>query len=610
MWEAVRGCVKLALLGAQASFYASDMNAIRSMLRLGLALCLLAFPCRAFDAAGDELSSVNNLPRVALVIGNSRYKDTPLKNPGNDANAIAAQLQRMGFTVTLKVDAGRQEMIEAMRAFGGSLAKSKGIGLFYFAGHGAQLAWRNYLIPVDAAVNTIDDMQSRAVDMNALLDDLIRARNPMNIIILDACRDNPFGSQVVLTQKGLSQVDAPAGTLLAYATAPGNVAADGTGSNGLYTEFLLKEIQARDAKIEDIFKRVRLNVRRLSKGQQIPWESTSLEQDFYFIPPAAAKKLAPEELERQFEEELDIWTQIRASKDPAPLEDYLRRFPSGKFSELAQFRLDRLLAQMGEKPVEVGPSTGPARPGPSTQMKPASNASAPAVPPPLRLIAAAHAAELASVAPPGANPFTKGTAKADADYRVGDTYTYSRMDVFSKVEMGQFTERVSDVTDDEVVYNRGRRTTDLLGNDVVDRAGNELTPSQVYVYEYAVGKKWSTRFHIVRSGKGVHWKKGWNREDDIELSFKVVAKETITVPAGTFEAYRVEGHGHTLLGGTNLNYVYWIAPGQVRRVLALEIVGRNRGSRPTRADRYELVSFRQAAKERARVARADYSAGK
>jgi len=558
----------------------------RRMLQGMLGAGALALAGR--DASGQSREELNSLPRVALVIGNSRYKEAPLRNPGNDANAFATQLKGMRFTVTLQLDAGRQEMIEAIRAYGGSLAQSKGVGLFYFAGHGAQLAWRNYLIPVDAAIKTSDELLAQAVDMNALLDDLIRARNPMNIIILDACRDNPFGSQAALAQRGLSQLDAPAGTLLAYATSPGNVAADGTDANGLYTGFLLKEIQARDAKIEDVFKRVRLNVRRISKGQQIPWECTSLEQDFHFYPPVAARKLTPEELEKQFEEELEIWQRIRATKDAAQIEDYLRRFPSGKFSELAQFRLDRLLAQQGEKPVQQAPSASlPARAGGFLRVA---------------------AAEPARVAIPSRNPYTKGTAKADADYQAGDSYTYSRMDAFSRVESNQFQERVTEVTDFEVIYNRGRRVTDLLGNDIVGRGGAEFSPSQVFVYEYTIGKKWTTRFHVTRpeeGGRGMGKKAGGARirEDDIEINFRVVAKESITVPAGTFDAYRVEGNGFLVHGGVVQRHTYWIAPDRVRRVLAMEVfVAGQKGGTYKRADRFELVSYSQRTdKERARV---------
>lgn len=293
----------------------------------------------------DKPSPVNTLPRFALVMGNSKYPQEPLRNPGNDARAIASSLKELGFAVSLQVDCGRARMADAIQSFEAELAKSKGVGLFYYAGHGVQLAWRNYLVPVDAEIDKLEEVQQKAIELNALLQGLVRAHNPMNVIILDACRDNPFGQRVPTEVKGLSQFDAPPGSLLAYATAPGRTASDGPGENGLYTEHLLRELKVPDAKIEDVFKRVRLAVRRRSQGQQIPWESTSLEEDFYFVPPKAPNKVSPEELERQFEEELALWERIKTSTEPAPFEEYLRTRPSGRFAELAQFRLDRLLAQ-------------------------------------------------------------------------------------------------------------------------------------------------------------------------------------------------------------------------------------------------------------------------
>jgi len=290
-------------------------------------------------------STLNALPRFALVIGNTRYAEAPLRNPGNDAKAISGELRQLGFKVDLQIDAVRAQMADAIQAFSNELAKSKGVGLFYYAGHGAQLAWRNYLIPVDAVIERLEDMRDKTVELNSLLQGLVKARNPMNVIILDACRDNPFGTKVPTEQKGLSQFDAPPGSLLAYATSPGNTAGDGEGANGLYTENLVHELKVPEAKIEDVFKRVRLKVRLKSEGQQIPWESTSLEEDFYFQPPRQARKLSEEELEKQFEEELAIWEKIKGAKEPAPIENYLQSYPSGKFSELAQFRLNRLLAQ-------------------------------------------------------------------------------------------------------------------------------------------------------------------------------------------------------------------------------------------------------------------------
>ena len=541
--------------------HGSRRDLARRALQLLLAAGVLALPGGAFQAAPVDVSP-SALPRVALVIGNSRYKEAPLKNPGNDAAAIAEQLKRMGFTVDLQLDAGRKQMTDAFHSFGASLAKSKGVGLFYFAGHGAQLGWRNYLVPVDAAIGSVAEMQTQAVDVYQLLEDLIRARNAMNIIILDACRDNPFGTQVALEQKGLSQLDAPPGTLLAYATAPGNVAADGTGANGLYTGFLLKEIQVKQAKIEDVFKRVRLNVRLASKGQQIPWESTSLEGDFYFQPPAAGTQLAREEIERQFEEELSLWMKIGADKDIAALENYLRRYPSGKFSEVAQFRLDRLLAQQGEKPVQVA----------------------------------------AVVASPQ-RPYTLGTQRADTAFSVGDRYVYSRADLLNRDPAGEFTETVTEITDTEVIYNRGRRITDLLGNDVLARDGTQLSPSQIFIPEYSIGKKWTTRFHIIRGDKQLEKNdsrthkrrpaRPREREDDVEITLKVTGKETIKVPAGTFEAYRVEGRGAVAGTGGTWEYVYWIAPERARRVLAMEFTKRNARNAINSASRVELISYRQ-----------------
>ena len=147
------------------------------------------------------------------------------------------------------------------------------MGLFYFAGHGVQLQWQNYLLPVDAKVGTAADVAAQCIDVARLMGGIRQAANPMNVIILDACRDNPFGRDVGAEQKGLSQMDAPPATLLAYATAPGNTADDGSGANGLYTENLLREMTVREAKIEDVFKRVRLACGVPSPDGRIPWRA-------------------------------------------------------------------------------------------------------------------------------------------------------------------------------------------------------------------------------------------------------------------------------------------------------------------------------------------------
>jgi hypothetical protein len=468
-----------------------------------------------------------------------------LKNAPNDAVAMADHLKRMGFDVTIKLNATRSEMLETIRAFGNTLQKQKGVGLFYFAGHGAQLAWRNYLIPIDAKIKDVAEVEAQAVDMDMLLDSMSRARNPMNLVILDACRDNPFGGNVTMQQKGLSQIDAPSGTLLAYATAPGNTAADGLGANGLYTENMLKEMDTSFAKIEDIFKRVRLNVRLQSKGQQIPWESTSLEQDFYFRPPKDVKNLSLTESEQQFQEEFALWESIRESRSPAPLEDYLRRFPSGKFSELAQFRLDRVLAQNGERPVLVDSRTG--------------------------------------------NPYSKGTIRPNTEFSVGDSYTYRKSDITTKEATGKYTFTVTQITDDVLVYNKGTQVRDVLGNvyknvQYGEYSGSEGGAAQFFPAEYTIGKRWTARYHV-KGKDGKEW--------STEYVFRVVGKEKLSLPAGEFDAFKVEGQGSNTLGA-QLQFTYWIAPDKVRRVLVTEFVatGSKTGKTYTN-ERFELQSYRE-----------------
>ncbi len=282
--------------------------------------------------------------QLALVIGNGSYKQAPLANPANDARAISKSLKESGFSVTEVIDQDREQMKAAVLAFSSLLQAAKQPGLFYFAGHGVQLDWRNYLLPVNQPFNNADDVRNNALDITDLTKGFQTAKNGTNIIILDACRDNPFGSNGTVP-KGLTQMDAPTNTFLAYATAPGQTARDaGTGANGLYTENLLKEITREGAKIEDVFKRVRLNVRLQSNGEQIPWETTSLENDFYFRRPLSARALSDKDLEEDFEAQLAQWQQIKLSRDVRVYEDFLGKYPSGKFAELAHHRLERMLA--------------------------------------------------------------------------------------------------------------------------------------------------------------------------------------------------------------------------------------------------------------------------
>jgi formylglycine-generating enzyme required for sulfatase activity len=224
----------------------------------------------------------NGPKRLALVIGNGAYKSAPLKNPPHDAADMTERLKKLGFQVIHKENADQRIMKKAIREFGRTLRKNGGIGLFYFAGHGIQVDGRNYLIPVNAMIETESDIEFESVDAGRVLGQMEEAGNPLNIVLLDACRDNPFERSFRTNSKGLARMDAPRGSLIAYATAPGATAADGEGRNGVYTKHLLSHMATPGIKVEDVLKRVRVDVIKETGNKQIPWESSSMTGDFYF----------------------------------------------------------------------------------------------------------------------------------------------------------------------------------------------------------------------------------------------------------------------------------------------------------------------------------------
>ncbi|MCX7156634.1 MAG: caspase family protein [Rhodocyclales bacterium] len=294
----------------------------------------------------------NDPSRLALIIGNSGYRDAPLVNPANDAKAVGGLFTEAGFIVDSRLNATRVDMMVAIERFGAAVKRSETkLVVFYYAGHGAQLDWRNYLLPVDAVVERQEHMKERCVDLSLLLAQFSAAKDKTFVVILDACRNNPFGRSYRPEQKGLSQFDAPVGSLLAYATSPGNVASDGEGANGLYTENLVRELSKRNTRIEDALKRVRLNVRLASHGAQIPWETTSLETDV-FIFNEGQKKLTEAEEEKLLESDFAEWGRIKSSRKVADWVGYLRTFPNGRFAEIAQTRLTRLLADVEKQRLE------------------------------------------------------------------------------------------------------------------------------------------------------------------------------------------------------------------------------------------------------------------
>ncbi len=665
-------------------------------------------PALAYRPAWAQGGTAPDPSRLALVIGNGDYPSSPLGNPVNDAKAMARLLANAGFTVDSLLNAKRQEMAAAIERFG-LAAKRPDIRqvVFYYAGHGAQLEWRNYLLPVDAVVEKQEHMKQRCVDLGLLLGQLSAARDKTHIVILDACRNNPFGSAYQPEQRGLSQFDAPVGSLLAYATSPGNVASDGEGENGLYTENLVRELSRRDTRLEDALKRVRLNVRLASQGNQIPWETTSLEGDVFLFG-NGQKKLTEAELEQQLENDVATWARIKSSRKLEDWTAYLREFPNGRFAEIAQLRLGRLLAEQEQRAAEERQREEQRRRDErqgiereqrerealrlaeeqrlaeekrladerrlanelrlaterrqreeqrlreaqrkqdesarleaarrleqetlaaerkrqeqeallATQLaerrqrerieserlalekqrqeaervqreRDAQKAVAPAA-----ATAAAGTRPVLDIqagnpvpplVPPSTNPFSAGRYPLGRIYTVGDTAVLRQSDYLTGVEERTYTVRVTrvDPDADRVEYNDGRSITDLMGNFIKNGPIEFDSPVQFSPAEFQVGKKWTAAFRRTLNGK----------TSNAYYDLHIVKRETITVPAGSFDCFRIEGQGWNTTVGARLEVNLWLMPGlnfAVRR----EFVTRNKMGRFGQTERHELVSLRQHA---------------
>jgi uncharacterized caspase-like protein len=334
-----------------------------------LACVLLAVPALAAE-------------RVALLIGNNQYATTPLRNAANDAKDLADTLKELGFKVIVRENASRKDMIEAIREFGQALDGAE-TALFFFAGHAMQFKDRNYLIPIDAAMGSEEDVTFFSMDVSQVFDRMEKARTRFNFLILDACRDNPFAASFKLTQAGLAQMSAPSGTLIAYATAPGSVAADGFGRNGIYTKHILQNIKVPDLPVEIMFKRVREGVERETRKLQTPWDSSSLKGDFVFTssgrsataqgPAAGPSADATLQIEREF------WSSVRESNRADDIQAYLEKSPKGNCSALARNRLDALLRPTRTAAAEARPAQAAATEPAAEPARPASTAPATAV---------------------------------------------------------------------------------------------------------------------------------------------------------------------------------------------------------------------------------------
>lgn len=307
------------------------------------ALCVLTGWSLAFLAVAQNPAA--NEPRLALLIGNSTYRSSPLSNPVNDVRLMESALKESGFSVIKAENASIREMRRLVRDFGDKLKASGGVGLFYFAGHGVQVRGENYLVSTDSDIRNEDEVADDAVNASVVLEKMQSAGNRMNLIILDACRNNPFAVKSRSASSGLANMSAPSGSLVAYSTAPGSVASDGNGKNGLYTEHLAKAIRQPGLPVEEVFKRVRAAVRKESSNQQTPWENTALEGQFYFRAPptiAATEPLQPPSRSDPAVMELALWDSVKGANTPGELQAYLNRYPGGVFADVAKARLQAM----------------------------------------------------------------------------------------------------------------------------------------------------------------------------------------------------------------------------------------------------------------------------
>ncbi|MBC5764590.1 caspase family protein [Ramlibacter albus] len=590
------------------------------MKSYAVARALLAFTGLAFTSS--EAQSPLDV-RVALVIGNTAYQHAnPLPNAGKDAEGVATALRTLGFKVEHVRDATREDMDAALARTRQALDKRNGLAMLYYAGHGLQVSWRNYMVPVDARVTNAADLPKTTFDVAGVLDTFARTGSRMNIIVLDACRENPFPAAG--GSRGLAQMGAPIGTFLAYATQPGALAEDGDDKMpfGPYADSLILELGRPGSRVEDVFKRVRFHVRRKTEGRQVPWDATTLEEDFVFNDGKNTVKLDPtlvarmitdarqreqqlrEEAERARQRERELaeaaerakreaeiaaerarresevaaqrkreeeaaqarereaqlararadeearkkrlemeaamaiaaarqqqqvqeeqvalaalqnanaqrrreeffriekakWDQLKDSRDPALLYDYLLAHPSGAISELAQARLEVI------QPAKVTP----------------------------------QADQTGLVQPLAAKRF-----------RMGDRYEFVVRDLFTRLQVERPVFTVVRATDEEAEFDQGYRVTQA-GAIIRTIGGATLDPYQQWIPagEYSVGRKWYTR-SIMRMPDGTtQW---------VELNGKVVARETIEVPAGRFDTFKMEME-QLAQDGTRLKITYWGQP--------------------------------------------------
>jgi hypothetical protein len=324
------------------------------LLRTLIFLLLAFLPITYCQASGS---------RIALVIGNSKYQHTDslpeLANPTHDAEDIAKVLRGFGFEVIERKNQTKEEMDAAIAEFGRKISNSEA-ALFYFAGHGLQMKSQNFLIPVDAAIESEAQVPYKSINVNQILDEIDNGKSQANIVMLDACRNNPISGKFRSgASRGLAApTSQPKGTVIVYATDPGNTAADGDGRNGLFTAGLLTAFKGSDLSLHGVLTRASAEVERGSNKMQTPYVNgpMTLQENFYFLPNAKINVTAPDSKGSNIDPasiELSFWDSIKNSTNPDDFRAYLTKYPKGQFEALAHNRLNQPELSV-ERPVKSG----------------------------------------------------------------------------------------------------------------------------------------------------------------------------------------------------------------------------------------------------------------
>lgn len=285
--------------------------------------------------------------RVALVIGNSTYRNiAALDNPKNDAKLMAETLLKLDFALvggSAQIDLDKNRFDQVVQAFGNQLSGAD-VGLFYYAGHGVQIRNSNYLVPINANLNKEVDVDFQMVDVALVLRQMEGSGTKLNLVVLDACRNNPFGDRGLRTvSRGLAQMQAPEGTLISYATQPGNVALDGVGGNSPFTKVLADTIRKAGLDIFQTFNEVGVVVKRSTGGAQQPWVSSSpIDGAFYFSGPPKGGNATSTPVGPPSSEAERAWILTKDTKSIVVLEDFVRHFGDTFYASMARARIEEL----------------------------------------------------------------------------------------------------------------------------------------------------------------------------------------------------------------------------------------------------------------------------